>query len=209
MKRPAGCLQHHAGPNRNGSSEDHVMAKRPLPSLEELRQLLSYDSETGIFTWKKRTDIRSAVNARLEGKPAGFVGKQGYIRIEIRGVTHSAHRLAWVMTYGEWPEAQLDHINGDPADNRIVNLRCVTEIENSRNRSLPKDNKTGVIGVHTQHGKFVAQIKNNGQIHRLGSFEKLSDAAEARRKAELELGFHPNHGRRESLLRGSKEGRDG
>ena len=132
---------------------------------EELRRLFSYDPESGSF---KRLVRRGRCK---EGEIAG--GKrQGYIILNIGLKTYQAHRLAWLYFYGEWPKDQLDHINGIRSDNRIVNLRPVTNSENLQNlRSARCDNKSGFLGVTPITGKWIARIMVNGKSTYLGYFQ--------------------------------------
>ena len=164
---------------------------------QELRKIvmerLSYDSRTGLFKWKMR--VASHVP---KGSKAGSVDKSsGYVRIIISGRKYRAHRLAWLVVYGSFPPDQIDHINGVRDDNRIINLRCVTNLENSRNKALINTNTSGHTGIYynKKTNKWKASIGINYKNVYLGSFENKEDAIEARRIAEINYNYHPNHGR--------------
>lgn len=136
-------------------------------------------------------------NKRFAGKPAmTHVDATGYNRGYLNGKNVMAHRAAWFLVYGEWP-AQIDHINGDRQDNRIENLRAVTNKENSRNAKTPKNNTSGVCGVtwHKASGKWMAGIRVDGKRKHLGLFRAKRAAAEAVSAAYSKFGFHKNHGR--------------
>jgi hypothetical protein len=90
-----------------------------------------------------------------------------------------AARLAWLVTTGEWPKGEVDHINGDPSDNRRENLRICTHAENMMNRKMHKSNAIGIKGVYQNRNKFRAQIRVNGKVYRLGSFCTPQDAGAA------------------------------
>lgn len=174
------------------------MAKHKLPTLEQLRKLLRYDPDTGKLYWLERTDgslVSRAFNGRTAGNEAG-TPYLGYIKIRLNGKTLYAHRLAWAMHYGEYPDGQIDHINGMPSDNRIVNLRCVTHQENMKNIKRYANNKSGKTGVffHAGKSKWEAYIKVMKKRIHLGCFESFEDAANARIIAEKEHQFHQNHG---------------
>ncbi len=173
-----------------------------------LKECLQYDSETGLFLWNldrpKRhfKDSRShlAWKNNCSGKPAGGRDSKGYIiiGISIEGFkAHRAHRLAWLYVYGEWPKKAMDHINGLKSDNRISNLRLVSHRENSMNISIGSKNTSGAIGVswHSIGKKWRAHIKINGVYKHLGLLSDFEEALKARKEAEKEFGFHPNHGR--------------
>lgn len=182
----------------------------------EVRSLLRYEPDTGKLYWLERgvslfrgkypaqRSCRSW-NARNAGKEAfTAVGASGYREGRIHNRIYRAHRVIWAIAHGEWPE-QVDHINGDRADNRLVNLRAVTRFQNARNTKLPITNTSGVMGVERHVGgtRWRARIKvNRRQIH-LGYFVELSDAIAARKAAEKKYGFHANHGRADPV------GRDG
>lgn len=173
------------------------MASKALPTPEELRQLIDYDPETGAMRWRARQTLR-CWNAKFVGKPAmTSVDKDGYLRGRINGRWFYAHRVAWVIYYGKWPENSIDHIDGCPTNNAIANLRDVNQGENRRNCAKSIKNSSGVTGVYWQKasGKWTAQIKVNYRQINLGSFEDKELAVAARRKAERDFGFHPNHGR--------------
>lgn len=141
-----------------------------------LRELLCYAPETGAFTWR--------VNRRGKAKAGDIAGTQnssGYWLISVRDRLYYAHRLAWLYMKGEWPADQVDHINGNPADNRWVNLRTATNGQNQANSRCRNNNKSGVKGVHwdTRRGYWVAQIMINYKSINLGYFEDIADAASA------------------------------
>ena len=100
-----------------------------------------------------------------------------------------------MMLFG-YPPEYTDHINGDGTDNRRINLRSVTPQENCRNRRLHNNNTSGVAGVmwFPVTNRWRAQIKNKGKNNHLGYFKDFNDAVIARKMAEYEMGFHPNHG---------------
>jgi hypothetical protein len=174
-----------------------------------LHEALSYDQETGVFTWLddrpvshfKNEHGRSIWKARRAGKPAGYKGNRGYIQIGIYGKLISAHRLAWCYVYGNMPDDQIDHIDGDPINNQISNIRAVTNAENSKNQKRYKNNSSGVVGVYwdKRGEKWMSKIKVDGNQIYLGLFDKIEDAAAARKSAELEYGFHENHGQDRAL----------
>jgi len=162
-----------------------------------LRDLLDYDPETGVLTWRHRPCGAKNFNARYAGKEAGCLLPIGYRQLTIDNERFCAHRVAWAIHHGRWPENQIDHINGVRNDNRISNLRDVSHQENHRNQAIPKSNKSGVIGVHWNKRlrKWRAQIKIGGQQKHLGCFNCVADAAAARAKADAEYGYHEFHGR--------------
>jgi len=120
---------------------------------------------------------------------------QGYRNGCIDGISLYAHRVAWALYFGEWPDGEIDHINHDHADNRICNLRSVTRAENLRNLPKMRHNTSGVTGVYRRKDKWLAAIRVDRKLIRLGYFHSFNDAVAARELAERQYRFHPNHGR--------------
>ena len=160
-----------------------------MQNIDHFTKELAYCPSTGIFEWL-RTGGKRAVFGQ-----AGCVTKYGYVQINFRGKSYPAHRLAWLFTYGEWPE-YIDHINHVRTDNRINNLRSVTPMESSRNLLLLKRNKLGVTGVcwRNRDKCWAAYIYVKGECIFLGSGLDLFELVCRRKSAEICLGFHPNHG---------------
>jgi len=157
---------------------------------QELKELLSYNSKTGIFTW-----LVSLSNRVKIGGVAGSPDSNGYSVIKVRGRRYYAHRLAWLYMTGARPKS-IDHINHDRADNRIINLREATQQENMRNSTLRKDNTSGVCGVYQRKdmNKWQALIVAEGKILHLGYFTDKFEAICARKSAGNKYGYHANHG---------------
>lgn len=179
-------------------------------AASDLAELFSYDPVNGRLFWRAReskwfTDAafsadgaRNVWNARYAGREAiSTVDRLGYRRGRLMGKMVSAHRIVWALNTGHWPVSEIDHVNGNPSDNRLCNLRAVTHEENSRNRKLFSHNKSGVNGVSWSKnaGKWTAAIYNDGARKHIGSFDCLEDAVAARKLAETNFGYHPNHGR--------------
>lgn len=161
------------------------MAKSNL-TAERLRELLSYNPETGEFHWR----------VRVKGvKPysiAGTISKAiGYRMIGIAGQTLYAHRLAWLYTYGVWPKNQIDHWNGNRTDNRLINLREATSGQNKQNREGAWS-ATGHRGVYRAKrlGYYRAVIGFNGDYLHLGQFQSIEEAIAARKSAEIKYFTH-------------------
>lgn len=186
------------------------MTTKELPSPHKLRKLMRYDPDSGCIYWHKRDisdypektkgvdKICAYWNSAYAGKPVGGGrDKDGYLKCVVMSKAYQAHRVAWAIYYGAWPDDQIDHINGQKDDNRIHNLRVVSFSENQKNKPKSVRNKSGIIGVHFYKptGKWVASICVNRKRMQLGSFDTIEQAAAARKNAEAEYGFHPNHGR--------------
>lgn len=186
------------------------MAKSQLPSQEAIRQLLSYDHESGKLFWKERgpenfmAGKRSAShacklwNSRYSGKEAmTAVGGDGYLKGTIWGKYFLAHRVIWKIVMGIDPD-EIDHINGNKRDNRWENLRDVDRNENAKNIATPLTNTSGNIGIHKRGPSWFVGIRGNGKQLHVGSYPTLEEAKNARKAAEVAYGFHPNHGREAS-----------
>lgn len=142
-------------------------------SAARLRELLSYDPETGVFTWRVSRKSGTAV----AGAVAGTISDRGYVCIKIFGRKYRAHRLAWLHVHGLWPEYDVDHRNRVRHDNRIANLRAVTKAVNQQNRSdAHRNNKVGVLGVQRRRARYVARIQVGGDKKYLGSFKTIEAA---------------------------------
>ena len=161
---------------------------------ERLKSLLSYNPETGEFTWLVSRGNRQA--GESTGCPRSNGRGKVYVVIQIDGRLYLAHRLAWLYSYGAWPENQIDHIDQDSLNNRLINLRDVTNAENNKNRKRQNKNRSGVTGVLfiNDRQKWRARIAVNGKFIHLGYFEVKDDAIVARKNADVKYGFHPNHG---------------
>ena len=156
----------------------------------EIAELLSYNPHTGELRWKvNRSNIK-------EGDPAGYKMSSGYIQVRVLGVLYYAHRLAWLLHYGNWPEDQIDHINHYRGDNRIENLREASRTDNNRNHSLHSTNTSGACGVswYKDRGKWETYIEVEGKKITLGYFGGFDEAVAARLAANKHYDFHENHG---------------
>jgi len=154
------------------------------PPQEVVRAHLRYNPETGEFWWS--VAVRSK-KIKAGDRAARTVNANGYLTIGLLGRLYLAHRLAWVYIYGYWPNGDLDHINGNRADNRIANLREATRSQNNANGKLRCDSTSGVKGVSWDVRRWKAYIDIGRKRHRLGSFKTLEDAIKARRAAEVRI----------------------
>lgn len=164
-----------------------------------IRERLSYDPLTGILRWKAHPD-QGRHQKKYTDKVAGTIS-DGYLKVGIKGKNIFAHRLAWVIFYGEWPNKgfEIDHKNRNRTDNRIDNLRLVTRKQNSHNQDFRervqhKNNTSGHVGVyyHKNNNRWVAYIRKDSKNKHLGSFNTKEEAILARNKAiemhEIKIG---------------------
>lgn len=142
-------------------------------TVEELRSVFRYDKDSGNLFWIDRPR-KSRV---LPGSIAGCKKADGYIRVQYLGGMLQAHRVAWAIFYGSWPNGFIDHKNRNRSDNRIENLRLATHAENIRNTTVRSHNKLGLKGVEQKHDRFAARIVVDGKRIRLGSFATKEEAA--------------------------------
>ena len=160
---------------------------------KELKSILKYNRSTGLFTWK----IEKAKCAK-KGSIAGSLHKEnGYIQIRLNNKLYKAHRLAWLYVNGEMPVEQIDHKNHNRSDNRFKNLRSASNKINHKNRTKPKDNTSGVVGVYWKKStkRWCASIRVDYKNKHLGYFANFSEAVDARKNAEVLYGFYENHGK--------------
>jgi len=162
-----------------------------LLTQERLKEVLSYDPETGVFT-----RIRTTCPRAQAGKVVGSKSDEGYLRVRIDGQLYPLHRLAWLYMDGKFPKGDVDHINHDRTDNRIRNLRVVTPSENMKNQAMRCTNTSGVMGVswNKRDNKWMAYIWSKGKMKHLGRYSDYFNAVCVRKAAEIRYGFHENHG---------------
>lgn len=157
-------------------------------TLDRVREVLSYDPETGIFRWRIKLSDRAPI-----GKVAGGRAPKGQWRIKIDGRYYMAHRLAWFLMTGVWP-SEVDHKNRIGRDNRWENLRECTHSQNHANTKCRSDNTSGFKGVQfrKQTGKYQATVVKDGKRVHVGSFARAEDAFEAycRKAVEMFGEFH-------------------
>lgn len=165
-----------------------------------LKERLSYDPATGVFTWNRCEKMPNNWNARFAGKTTGHVDtlSSGYkmVQIGVDRKLYVAARLAWLYMTGVWPSKDLDHIDHDSTNNRFANLREVTHTENMQNKPKYRSNKSGVTGVfwHERDKRWLAYIRAGGKKIHGGYFKDKADAVARRRELEIEYGYHVNHG---------------
>ena len=181
---------------------------------EYLKDILDYDPNTGVLTWKERpvshfrstskrdrNHSRNIWNARYVKTIAGHKGRNAngkiYIRVRINRKMYLAHRVIYVMVTGEWPRFEIDHKSGVGFDNSWENIADVTHYENMKNTILRDDNSYGITGVswYRSSEKWRARIYAFREEKYLGYFDDFFEAVCARKSAELKYGFHENHGR--------------
>lgn len=158
-------------------------------SAAQLRDVIHYEPETGVFTRKVRLAQRHRAGDRADTEITS-PRMLGYRRVSLFSQRYLAHRLAWFYTHGVWPARHIDHINGDKGDNRIGNLREADDqlnLENFRHHRV--DNKVGLLGVHLhkQSGRWRARIQVHGKTIHIGMFDTPEAAHEAYKEAKRKL----------------------
>lgn len=159
-------------------------------TYEEIAAAFEYDPVTGIVKRKPYKGVRGIPTPTKRGRTE-------YITFKYKGKGLSAHRVAWMLMFKEWPKQDIGHDDGNRSNNKIENLSVMSEAENSRNRRMMVTNKSGFNGVFWRKDRrvWIAQITVDYRIIYLGYFKSLDDAVAARKEAEVKYGFHPNHGR--------------
>jgi len=158
--------------------------------MVDFNEILKYDGETGKLFWKVSPSRKMKV-----GDEAGCFNPRGAVEIIFKGKQYRAHRVIWEMLHGKPPVGTIDHIDGNPSNNRIENLRDVSLSENRRNSKISKRNKSGVPGVRAcpnHDGHWIVTI---GKLY-VGYFDNFNDAVSARQVAEEVYDFHENNGKR-------------
>ena len=143
-----------------------------------LKDLFSYDAETGLFKRFRRLGPKKDI--------AGHIATKGHRQIMVDKKLYMAHRLAWLYIYGYFPDTLIDHINRNPDDNRISNLRLATSSQNQENTKTRTDNLCGYKGIsfNKKENKWRARISKHGKTKHLGRFSSIDLAIQARKDAE-------------------------
>ncbi len=154
----------------------HANGRKELP-IEFIKAILNYNPSTGIFRWKKRSDISPKADHKAN-KIAGSIDKDGYICIQINKKRYGAHRLAWVIMTGTWPKHDIDHREPPRTDNRWNNLREATRRQNLRNMRKRPNNKSGFKWVSWCKimKAWKAQIRNDKTNLYLGCYKTPEEA---------------------------------
>jgi len=177
--------------------------KRREFDIEALREFLRYQPETGRLFWRERdarwfksANHHSGWNKKHANREVTCVSGSGYLVVHIFRTRFFAHRVIWAISNDAWPE-QIDHIDGNPRNNKLSNLRSVTCAENMRNKARYRHNKCGHYGILHLPKKGTTPERWLAVVNRkkLGRFFSLEEALAARDAAILAAGFHPNHGR--------------
>jgi len=156
-------------------------------TIEEAKRVFRYNPETGeLFS------IQDDGSYKLRN----YTNPRGDVVVNVRYKKYYAHRIIFMLEGIDPTGLQVDHKDGNPSNNRRDNLRLVSNHENQKNRAVPKNNKTGVIGVYKVGEKWLASIRVNGRTIHIGTYTSQELALEARKKAEEKYGFHSNHGRK-------------
>jgi hypothetical protein len=157
--------------------------KRIHLAQDQLRELIKYDARKGDVTWRRSRGCRCA------GQRAGYLDKSGYWRIRIDGQRYQLSRAIWLLRTGIDPgDQQVDHRDGNKANNKFRNLRLATRSLNQANARRSARNKTGAKGVCLgKGGKYIAQIRKDAKTIHLGTFSSIGEAHEAYRRAAIEL----------------------
>jgi hypothetical protein len=182
------------------------MQNLTLAGTVALHELLRADFKTGDLFWRKRDEsifYRAGIkvrSSRLKTWNTRYAGQKGFTCLDGHGYlmgrifnkSYKAHRVLWALYYGEWPKDQIDHLNGVRNDNRIINLRSVSQSENNRNMKMRSDNKSGCVGVSfdSSRGKWMARINSTN----IGRFDTVEDAAAARANHPEFVQFTQRHG---------------
>jgi len=171
--------------------------EKDLPSVEYLHERLRYKPETGKLFWREHESMPRQWNARYGGTEAlAVVDKDNHLRGKLDCKTYYSHRVIWAMEHGFWPVHQIDHIDGNPSNNRIENLRDVAQSVNLRNKKKQITNTSGSNGVYfvKNKKKWRAAVTIDYKEQHLGYFDNIEDAIAARQKANLRHGFTERHG---------------
>jgi len=153
---------------------------------ERVKELFHYEPEDGFFTRKITVKYNAIKGSRADRSRCG---KMGYRRISIDGKVYLSHRIAWLYVHGYIPEHQIDHINRNPSDNSIRNLREVSGTCNAKNSKIPRDNISGVKGVHFNINRWVVQMRSGGKTYHLERFVDFFEAVCHRLAVEQCLGW--------------------
>lgn len=142
---------------------------------QEMCERLKYTPQDGKIWWVKHPR-RSTAN----GTEAGNMMQNGYRKLKFCGKQYLTHRVAWLLHHGTWPFGDIDHIDGNPSNNKLDNLRDVSHSVNLQNRkSATRKNKTGFLGVVKRKNKYAAHITKNGKQVYLGLFDTAELAHQA------------------------------
>lgn len=166
--------------------------KLPLTTIQEW---FSYDPETGAVSWKKTPNRRIRIGQSAGHKWRDHTRPTTYIQIGFRYHDIPAHIVAFALMTGRLPVKTLDHIDGDGCNNRWRNLREAGVLLNNQNRRLHRNNTSGTMGVDFQPRQKNKKWRACIAHRHIGFFTTREEAVAARKQAEQQLGFHPNHGR--------------
>lgn len=162
-------------------------------------EYLEYDYSTGIL-YRKKKYHNNVVAGRRACRPTNNT-HQDHLVVKLHGVDYPAHRLIWLMVYGAFPNGVIDHIDHDEHNNRLSNLREVTQQENNRNYPKRVDNSSGVTGVWERKDvskkakRYIAEIRDATNKKRTKAFHTFQEAVIQRQQWERDFGYHPNHGK--------------
>jgi hypothetical protein len=142
---------------------------------ELAQSLWCYDAETGVLRWKIKPCDKVCV-----GDVVDCPNSSGHLRVQYRGKKYLVHRLVWLISTGNWPKDQLDHLDGNPGNNRLSNLREATGRQNQRNAKCHRAGQLRFTTYHKASGRWMAcSPRINGKIRHLGCFDTMEEASEA------------------------------
>lgn len=171
--------------------------------IEGIKRIFKYDPKTGYLYWHKRdrSDFKSdrsykMWNTRFKGKRVDHITKAGYYSVRIDGKPYLVHRIVWVICYGYWPK-NIDHIDGNPLNNKLENLQECNQQQNNMNRGLQSNNTSGINGVTWSKAlnKWRAKIQYKRKWVHVGLFDDKLVAKQAIENKAKELGFSDRHGK--------------